>query len=481
MKKSWFNIDTVRAFYLSNYYPIFISLLVLVGSITGFEYYLNILNTALMVASLFLVKSPRPFVFSLCTYIYQLSIKNAPEGYPYEPHLISSGYYFSGWRIYISVAVVASIFIGVIYYFIKHGIYKKLSFKKTPMLAAVIAFSSALMLNGVFGEGWTMQNLLFGFANAFVYSFLFVFLYYAFEEEGTAELAKYIAYISMLMALVISGELIHLFLTSETVFVDGSINKVGVALGWGIWNLIAVSLAVLIPMLFYGMMHNRYPWLYFGTATLAYVMSVLTMSRNALIFSTLTYGVCVIISCFVGKNKRVFRVIVACGVVAVSLGSVLLWDKISALLSDYIERGFSDNGRYALWSAAFENFLKAPVFGNGFYSFNVDTAVFGPLPKMAHNTVLELLSATGVVGLFAYGYYRVKTLLPALVRPNIMKTMLAMSVLVLAFESLLDNFVFNIYPVFYYTLVIVALQKAKVEERDANLFRKFDVIFCVSS
>ena len=465
-QKRKFGIDALRSFYLSNYYPIFICALVLIGSITGLEYYLNILNTLLMVTSLFVIKSPRPFIISLCTYIYQLSLVNAPEGYPYEPHLISTGYYFTGWRMYTSVVIVASIFIGVGYYFIKHRIYKKLSLKKTPMLAASLAFSAALLLNGVFGDGWTVQNLLFGFANAFLYSFFFIFLYYAFEEEGAEELSKYIAYISMLIALVICGELIHLFITSDDIIVDGSINKVGVALGWGIWNLIAVSLAVLIPMMFYGMMHNRYPWLYFAVATLTYIMSILTMSRNALIFSTLIYAVCIIISCFLGKNKRVFRMVTAVGVVCVISAVVIFWGKISVVLADYLERGFSDNGRYALWSAAFENFLSSPVFGNGFYSFEVDTAVFGPLPKMAHNTVLELLSATGVVGLLSYGYYRVKSLLPAVCRPSVMKLMLSLSIIVLILESLLDNFVFNIYPMFYYTLVLVALHKAAEEDKN---------------
>ena len=158
--------------------------------------------------------------------------------------------------------------------------------------------------------------------------------------------------------------------------------------------------------------------------------------------------------------------VTAVGVVCVISAVVILWDKISVVLADYLERGFSDNGRYALWSAAFENFLSSPVFGNGFYSFEVDTAVFGPLPKMAHNTVLELLSATGVVGLLSYGYYRVRSLLPAVRRPSVMKLMLSLSILVLVLESLLDNFVFNIYPMFYYTLVLVALHKAAEEDKN---------------
>ena len=145
-----------------------------------------------------------------------------------------------------------------------------------------------------------------------------------------------------------------------------------------------------------------------------------------------------------GKNKRVFRIITAAGVALVIILGAVLFDKIQELLRDYFERGFSDNGRYALWRAAFDNFLDAPIFGMGFYGFNVETDVFGPLTKQAHNTVLQLLSATGIVGFSAYAYYRFSTVKPIFKRPSFMKSMMAISIAVLLFGSLLDNFIFNI-------------------------------------
>ena len=139
--------------------------------------------------------------------------------------------------------------------------------------------------------------------------------------------------------------------------------------------------------------------------------------------------------------------------------AVVFWDKIYALLADYFERGFSDNGRFALWQQAFALFLENPILGAGFYAFNVDTAVFGPLPKMAHNLILQLLMSTGVVGLCAYGWYLFDTAHLVFKKPNVMKTMLSLSLLALILGSMLDNFVFNVYPMYLFGVLLAIITK----------------------
>ena len=459
--KKKLTLENLSLFFMGDVYPLVVCFIVLLGNITGLEYYLNFLNTALMVTALLVSKSVRPFIISLCTYVYQISLKNSPN-YPNY-----SDFYYTGWRLPVSIAIIAVVAAAIIFFFVKNRIYAKISFKNTPLLLPLLILSAAFMANGIFSSEWVASNLLFGIANVAVYFFLFVMIYHGFsEEEDSRELSRYFAYVTMLIAFLISFELINLFLTADNIFVDGAIVKTSVALGWGIWNLVAVSLAILIPVLFYGVQNNKYPWLYFTAATLAFVMSVLTMSRNALIFSTLAYAVCVIISCFFGKYKKAFRIITLVGIVCVILFAIVLWDKIQALLADYFERGLSDNGRFNLWRLAYDNFLSAPVFGAGFYGFDVETAVFGPLPKQAHNTVLQLLSATGVVGLASYLFYRVKTIKPFVKRPTLMKSFLGISILVLLAESMLDNFIFNIYPMFYYAVALsIVFRAAKEEQR----------------
>ena len=454
-------LDGWRAFFMGNAYPALVAALVLFGNLTALDYYVNFLITGFFVFAVIVCDSARPLIITVCTYIYQISITHAPS-YP-----TYSDFLFSDWRKPVSILIVLIAAFGFIYFFVKKKIYRKLTPKSTPILLPTAAFSVAMLLNGAFSSDWTYQNLIFAFLSTLVYFFFFLIIYHGFSEKETSEeLGRYFAYISLLMAAIIVCEMAHLFITSDKIFVDGSIDKERVALGWGIWNLMGTSLSVLIPSLFYGAMVNKYPWLYFGAATVTYLFAVLTMSRNALVFATLAYGACIIISCFVGKNKKAYRIITAAGVAAILLFALVFFGKIKLILGDYFDRGFSDNGRYALWELAVETFKKAPVFGNGFYGFFTDAVFeFGGVPRMAHNTILEILAAMGVFGILAYLWYRVETVRLFVRRPSIMKTMLGLSILVFLLGSLLDNFVFNIHPPLYYSVALAIVCRSEAEKR----------------
>lgn len=453
------NKDRLSEFFNGKIYPLLIAALVTLGSVTGTEVFLNVIHSLLIFTALLVSPSVKPILISLCTYVYQISVVHSP----FYPNY--SKYYFGAWQLPVLIISVSVVIAGVLLFVFKNKLYKEISFKKSPLLLPLLILSLAFMTNGAFSSVYNAKNLLFGGGNVLIYLVLFLVIYHGFgKEEKSGELVEYFSYISMLIAFVIGIEMLHLYISSDDIFIDGSINKVGVALGWGIWNIVGVSSAVLIPMNFYGMQNSRYPWLYFISASVAYVSAVMTMSRNALVFATLTYAACIIIFCFVGKRKKLSRILAVCGIALVLLGAVVFWDKINLLFRDFFERGFSDNGRFNLWRAAFENFLSAPIFGNGFFGFEVETAVFGPLPKMAHNTVLELLSATGIFGLFSYLYYRFESLKPFIKKPSLAKTMLGISILTFLLESLLDNFVFNFFTVFYVVIALAIAEKAYKEE-----------------
>ncbi len=459
---AFFKSDKTKDFFMGRKYPLIVSAFVAFAAISGLELYIAILHLAVALVAIFVTSSFKPALITLLTMVMHISVKNAPF-YP-----TYSKYYHGGWQLAVFIALCVTVFCFLVLFIIKNRIYRRVRFGKTPMLASILVFSAALLLNGIGSGKWETGDLIFGFANAVVYSFVFIFLYYSLGDESSDELTSYFSYLSTLISFIIISELVALFITSDNIFIDGSINKVGVALGWGIWNLVGTSLSVLIPIIFYGVHNNKHPWYYFISATLTFVFSVLTMSRNALLFSAIAYGACVIISCFKGKYKKAFRIITAVGIFAIALLVIVFFGKIRDILADYFERGFSDNGRFALWGAAIDNFLGAPVFGGGFYGFNVDDSMlygFGPLAKQAHNTILQLLSATGIVGFLSYIYYRYESIKPLFRRPSMKKTLLAMSIAVFLFSSLLDNFVFNIYPTFHYTVSLVLLHKDHAEKQ----------------
>ena len=461
---AFFKSRGLRAFFMGWRYPALVAFFVAFASITGLELYVGVIHVAVALTALFVTNSVKPILISLLTFVMHLSVANAPF-YP-----TYSDYFYTGWRFALFVTACIAVFLGLVFFIIKNKLYARLRFGKTPLLASALVFSASLLFNGTFSGKWESGDLIFGFANAVVYSVVFWLIYYGLGDEPSDSVAEYFSYLSTLVSFVIISELIWLFITNDAIFVDGSIVKTEVALGWGIWNLVGASLSMLIPAIFYGVHNNKYPWFYFASATLTLIFSVLTMSRNALVFSFTAYAACVIISCFKGKNKRAFRIITLVGLLSALALFVILFDKIQGVLADYFERGLSDNGRFALWREAFKNFLSSPVFGGGFYGFEVDDSMlygFGPLAKQAHNTILQLLSATGIVGLLSYIYYRYESVKPLFRYPSMKKTLFAASIAVFLLSSLLDNFVFNIYPTFHYTVSLVIIHKAAEEENKA--------------
>ena len=93
------DVERIRAFYMGRTYPLIIAAIVLIGNITATEYYLNIIHTLLFIGAFIICKSIRPSIISLCTYIYQISLKNGPE-YP-----TNSDFYYTGWRLPVSLPV----------------------------------------------------------------------------------------------------------------------------------------------------------------------------------------------------------------------------------------------------------------------------------------------------------------------------------------------------------------------------------------
>jgi O-antigen ligase len=150
-------------------------------------------------------------------------------------------------------------------------------------------------------------------------------------------------------------------------------------------------------------------------------------------------------------------------------------------LKNYFDRGVSDSGRFDLWEQAVAAFRESPIFGKGFFGLypkdptdlmKINSVAF--LPDMAHNTVIQLFSSMGIFGFGAYLYYRVCSLKPFFKVPTLEKTMMLMAILTVLLMSLLDNFVFYIYIMFYPTILLAVAHRfrydgeRRVKSFDAN-------------
>ncbi len=442
-------IKQLKSFFLGPVYPFVVGGMVLVSHVFKIEYYLNFVNIALCILALLVCESLRPLIVVLCTYVFQVSVHSmsiSPD---------SPSYYFGGVKLVTMVILFVLVAAALVFFFYKNKLITKAYMRTLPMKSAALLLSSAFLLNGVFSSSWVVSDLFFGLIQVLCFFVIFYIFLLGLRKEKREELASYFAYVSAVIALVLIGEVIYLYLSNDALIVDGSVVKEQIQFGWGIWNTAGQQLVMTIPMLFYGVMKNKYPWFYFAVAAMTVFAAVMTLSRNALIFSVLAYGACSIIACFFGKRQRPFRIIIPIGIAVLVIGGIVFKDKIFEILADYVSRGLSDNGRFELWGQGIDAFFSAPIFGKGFYGvYPGHPPAEGFFVWMAHNTVVELMGAMGAIGFAAYAYYRFETVKQFIKQPSLSKTMLGISLLTVLLGSLLDNFIFYSLPMLYYSVAL---------------------------
>ena len=456
--------ETLKRFFMGPLYPILVGGIILFSHLFGIEFYLNFLNVFLCILSFLVCDSARPFIPVLCTYVYQFSrLTNISDP-------SKSDFYYAGARLYIIILLFVLAILSSVYFFIKHGKRSLEALKDLPILPSAVILTAAFLMNGAFCETWSPFTLGFGAVQMITFFVILYFFTVGLRDEKGEELASYFAYVTAIMAVILIIETGYLYLSKEELFLDGSVVKENIQYGWGMWNTAGQQMVMILPMLFYGVMKNKHPWVYYVLAGLTVLCAALTLSRNALLLSAAVFLALSVACCFVGQLKEKFRIIlpilVGCFIIAV----ILFWGRISAILADYLERGLSDNGRFELWGKGFSAFLEAPVFGKGFFGvFPPEMQDGGIFPTMVHNTLIELLAAMGIFGFGAYVFYRIQSLKPFVIRPTLVKTMLGLSMFTVIVGSLLDNFLFYYHQMLYYPVAQAIAFKIFSEQDETPL------------
>ncbi len=458
-------------FFCGKLYPLAIAVLVLIGYISGIEFWLNIFVVLSACLALFVCRSIKPFIPVIFLIVYQVNLKHSPSYSPQYPD--GSDYYFKGFKPIIILLLAALLAASLIYYAAKH-VFPCLSFKRSPLLTPIIILSAAFILNGAFSKAWSLASLFYGLAEVLIFFFLFYLLYHGLEEDRTSDIIEYFSYISLLVAMVLVGEVAFVYLTYENLISDGAIVREFLFFGWGVQNSMGFALSVTIPPLMRGAMKSKHYIVYLIAAGLSWISALLTLSRNAWLCSTLAIAISLIIACFCSDKKKFYRIFTVSSCVIGIIGVFILRDKASALFSKIIEVGFSSNGRVLLWKYGIANFFECPIFGKGFFGYgNTDGTgayfVISFLPDMAHNTFVQLLSGMGIFGFAAYVYYRAKTVTPLIKRPTFEKTMLYLTVAVTLGASMFDNFIFYFLTAFQYTLALSLIFKSQNEDNKPEI------------
>lgn len=334
------------------------------------------------------------------------------------------------------------------------------SFYKSKLVFGIILLSVSFLTNGLFSSA-EYEFINFIFAIALITCLLFVYFIFSINLHKSNDLKEYIFYILFLLSLLLS---LQVFLTfaNQSIIENGQIVKESLLFGWGMWNNMGGMLAFFLPSHFYfACTVKKYGFIFYFTGIISYIAIVLTLSRSSLLTASLIIAICIICCCFIGYNKLQNRIFTLSMILIGIIFVVVFREKILSLLNDFISRGFDDNGRFKIYAYGILNFLANPVFGRGFYSpFVLEHQFISFLPFRFHNTIVQMMTTCGTVGLVSYLWHRVETVRFILKTRNKFTFFVALSIVSLLLCSLLDNHLFNLYPTFMYAVLLVILEKA---------------------
>ena len=441
--------NKAKSFLDGYYYPCLILLATLISHALSIEL-LGIITYTVTVGIGFIVCDDLKFLISpLFMFTLMFSEKS-----------VSAGVFYT--TPYLVAIVIFAVFLAtmIVIHFILNR--KQIDFKcilKSKLFLGFAILCGAFLLNGFFNfDEYVFGN--FTFALFMIISLALIFFLFYVGLKFNEETKKYFMYVLLTVSILVTLELFLLF-TNQIRFVNGEIVKESVMAGWGMWNNIGGMLAFLVPVHFYfAATVKKYGFLFYGTGLVSYLAIVLTLSRSSLLVSTGIIGLCAIICCFWGENKKINRII-TCGIAIIGiLGIILLWDKISNILGDYLARGLDDNGRFDIYRRGIKNFLNNPIFGGGFHSVVAQEYEFVSfMPDKYHNTIIQMMGTCGIVGLLAYLFHRYQTIKVFLSNKSLYSVFCALCISAFLLTSLLDNHFFNIYPAFIYATILVIIEK----------------------
>ena len=443
------------SFLNGRYYPLLICFCALISHTFSIEIF-GIAVIALTVGIGFIFCQDLKFLLApLFMFILMFSQPSVESGIFYEtPYLVA---------IVCFATYLVALFIA--HFIINRSTLTLSSFTKSKLFWGYILLCGAYLFNGALNfDEYVFGNIVFALIQ--IVSLGFIFFIFHINLNVDKSTLKYVFYVLYLTSILITLQVFISFISGQVEFQNGEIIKESLLFGWGMWNNIGGLLAFLLPVHFYfASCQKKYGYIFYITGVISYLAIVLSLSRSSLLVSTLMIVLCAIISCFFGENKKTNRIITASIALLGIIGVIVLWDKISNILGDYLSRGFSDNGRFEIYRKGLRNFADNPIFGGGFHSVKAQDHTFIKfLPDRYHNTVIQMMGTCGIVGLLAYLFHRVQTVILFLKKKATSTLFLGICVASLLLTSMLDNHFFNIYPAFIYSAILVIVDKINVNE-----------------
>lgn len=458
-------IRYVNQFFYSGYFIALIALLTLFSAVFGMELLVYTVFAVFVVYICIFCRDILPIVPMALMAYFSPSVLNNPGVNP------DSIFYPEQSLGYI-VALLCVILLALAYaLFFRTGV-KRFFLTKRSLLVGFLILGVAFLLGGVGQEEYVIENLRYGlmlFASVF-------FLYYIFTAmlDWDKVPKQYLAWAGTCGGLVVAIELLSVYFTNNVISSNGTIIRDYIYLGWGIHNNIGCALIMFMPFAFYLATVRKYGFVYNIIGNFLYLAVIFSTSRNAMLMGAIVYVFCAVVVLVSKKNRMQNLAVYIAALLVLVFFVFVFWDIIEDLFKTILELGISDNGREHGYKRAWEWFQSSVFIGKGFYV--CDTYEFSKVEAMTfipprwHNTVLQLLASCGVIGLEAYLFHRVQTLVLFFKKMTISKAFIGISVLALLLSSLLDCHFFNLGPGLLYSAFLAFAERDEETTEEGNMF-----------
>ena len=440
-------INRIVRFFDGKIYPAAYALLVLISSLFGLEFFLYAVTVAIVVFTSLFSEDTKPILVPLILVVYSTSWKHTPQP-PYGSAFFNTPSVLIGISVLGAVAVAAMLF-RLIVFRVREG-------RRLYLSAGFAALSAVFILNGAASAEFVGKDLPFGILIAV--SFAAVYFYLTFTLRADRSLGQYCAYAVALASAVIFLQLMYV-LFALGAFRGGSIDKNLVIAGWGMSNNVGGMLAMFLPAtLYFAYKSEKNGLLFYLSAFVQFFGVCLTQSRSSvLVGGTILVAAAVLLSVIPSPHRKYFCICNIAVLVLAAAGCVLFFDTIRNIFSVMFDRGFSDSNRFAIWKNGLKNFMKAPLFGVGFYApfyvdINIENWIF---PDMYHNIFVQILASCGFAGMLAYAYHLAQVFCLALRKPTAERLFFLGIFLLISGTSMLDNHIFHVFPALVYSLVLL--------------------------
>lgn len=397
-----------------------------------------------------------PF-FLMCSFV--LSVDTKPN----------TGYFNSPLKITVLCLLLVILVVMLVFNLIYYGKWRKI-FKRAYLSASVALLTGALVVGGM----WTSLRSWMGIAIAFAIGasiFLPYSLLFNCGEYKGRKTIEYFAWALIVAAVVIFEAVIQQYIAHGLSLSYHP--KKFLEFGHTVSNSAAVIVLMALPITFYMVYKYKHGYAFLLAVALELITIFLTYSRATLLVAVVGTAIVAIVLCFKKKNGRLAYWIsfgIACVIVlatAVAFRNTLI-NQIKGLVGSNF---WSGSGRTGLWKTGFELWKSNPIFGIGLWYL---PQVQGHLHMYHsfHCTPLTYLYCAGILGLAAYCYHRYKTVRSFFsAKLTVERIFVALSVLTLLINSLLDIYMTEPLHLLYYGVMLALIEcdvRALKNERAAG-------------